>query len=71
MVDNHALMKSQAVALKVKSKRSTDYLLIAPEVKGEKQFAEFKTLAEFVLIRKFTNGKTVREQLDKIAAAQK
>jgi hypothetical protein len=57
----------QAVAIKLQTPVSTDYVLIAPAMTGEKRFEEVESSAELLLLRKFSDGREVREEVDKLA----
>lgn len=50
------LASTSAVAVKVTRADSSDYILIAPGVTGEKQFAGFETSARLQIMRRATDG---------------
>lgn len=65
-IDGEQHDASQAVALKIQSRRSNDYILIAPGLGGEKHFETFFTTATLFLNRQKADGSETVEQISDI-----
>jgi len=65
-LNDNALEPSRAVSIKLQTTGSTDYILIAPGVKGVKRFGEATSSAELLLLRTFSDGKKVREEVEQV-----
>jgi hypothetical protein len=62
-IDGKQLDASQAAALKIQFAHSSDYILIAPGLEGEKHFENFRTAAKLFLNRQNVDGSETIEQI--------